>query len=365
MNYSYYYTEIESICKDMISNDIYVRAFKNKPFQGEICKLMSFLKFINETLHPSNKQYLEFEFKLNIIFNIRISYVGVTSIQDKKELENTILFFKNIMKLKDEHNYERIDQFQIKMDELNKKTFPTCLSNQYLENGSSNKYSINFGYIKNNFEILSDKNINAKVVDQIKLDLNKDKYFFYTNENKSLYKYYKYYIIFALILFLLYITSISFLIKLNVWNPINISFLSLSVIFFIIELIAIINIIKKMKNKNYRHLIPFLIFLYMPSSFKIEESNWFLKISIKHILYYYFLICQVVIIIFTFGNYIQADIYIISYMSISIMTCIFNIICIFSSSIFNYKKPDINYELLIELYDKYYCTFWNKTYKTN
>ena len=53
-NYYDYLNLINDICKDMISNDIYVRAYSKEPFPEKIIDLISYYKFINDIVNKEN-----------------------------------------------------------------------------------------------------------------------------------------------------------------------------------------------------------------------------------------------------------------------------------------------------------------------
>lgn len=116
---------------------------------------------------------------LNLIFNIKIYYKNIDECNFDNKINDIINYFKNIKNFNANEKYETIKELQMYFDKYNKKTFPTTLPNQYLESGTNNKYSNNISYLINDFQVISDKNINAMVVDKIKNDFKKDQFYFY------------------------------------------------------------------------------------------------------------------------------------------------------------------------------------------
>ena len=259
-NYYDYLNLINNICKEMLCNDIYARVYMNNPFPEKIIDLISYYKFINDIVHKENIEYKEYEFKLNLIFNIRIYYKNIDEQNFENDICKVINFFNDIIATHINQKCETIDKFQLYLENYNKKTFPTTLPYQYLESEKNNKYSNCISRSYNDFCVVSNKKINAMVVDKIKKDFEDDKKYFYNTKNsKNKIKYFTYIIIF-IFYFLIQcaVISLSFLYVNNYFVLKNIV-LSICSILLFFELIFTINVALKMKNSNYRNHYPFFM----------------------------------------------------------------------------------------------------------
>ena len=317
-------------------------------FQDQLQELLSISKSIVDKYNIKNFDYLKYQFSFSVLFNIRFKLYDLD--YDKNKFQTKIdeldLYFKELFNSYDFKNIQTRESFYYSKTSTI-SSFPIMVPESLWKN--------TIWYTE--YQTLSDKQTNELTFNKIKKDFKNGLNFY--NDKHWKFRFIKFfYFIYLSIIFIAFIATSLLSLILQFSNTYLIYHIPI-ILSSITSLIFPMYIIYQMKNKNYQRYVPIFFALT-----RTCESSYVTKFSsinsyIRHVMNIFVMILP----------YIFASLYIWIninnllfswYFWLYISLCLMTILLIVFTFYINSEKTKINYNLIIELYNKYYYEISNE-----
>lgn len=337
MKYLLNIKKIQNLFLFILRNNKFVEIFKIHNFENSIVELLSISRTIVNKYEIKNFNYLKYLLSFNILFNIRIKLIDYD--YDEKIFEQRINQYINYFN--ELFDYYKFENFTCSKATFTSKSFmiqsfPVMQPDQLWKELFISEY-----------KILSDWKATTLAFDLIKKDFKKGINFY---DNKSIkFRFIKFLYVFILFLSFFFLFLIS-LIWISTKYDLSFGFKLCTMIFSIWSLLFALIMLFQLRNKNYQYYIP--IFFWAHKAYVIKKLAS-IKLRVRHelpILHmsvpFVFAIADLVKI----SNNHLSSWYFWSFIAI----CVLIFIVIIMTFYVNSEKTKINYQLIIDLYDKYY-----------
>lgn len=343
MNYKKLLTlsyQISDLILDILSNDLFSRHYNNYPFQNEIIALAQIKLSLDNKINKTSSESKKLIYFLNVMFNLNLEDIILIDYDDDYIQEKYLElkdFFSNIKKQEVSNNAINKQLLLIE----NSDALPDFTPLIYFQ--TKNKTT-------NDFYTISSKEINNKCIETIRYKFKKGTIDFYNKENKSNYNIY--------LTTLLFVFICSFIPMLfNLFFVFNISNENLLVLFILIPLIyqlysftVSVCYLIKLKNINYRRYTKFN-FIHHPRDYRLGDYfffllSWNLTLNIG-----------IVALIYKLNLIVNLTSVFIAILILLSIFFVLSIVCIILWKRRKEFKPELDFDLIIKLYNEYYSEY--------
>lgn len=336
--------QIKKIFDFILENDRFSEIFKSIDFSDKLIDLLSIAKQICSN-YNLKFNYLQYLLAFNIMFNIRLKINDAIQYNEhyfKKIINDYEKYFNDIF-----NQNNSIENIYVKRHlsyAISKWTFPICQPLTFC-----------FKELHGKFKILSDSKINRKTFSYIKKDFIDNRYQFC---NKFDWSYFLLKIIFVILRILICVFGL-FIVIFSFLSNFNSPSILLLIAFSCASILTLFRTYYFMKyttkQNNYKSYIPIELIPYKSLEFK----------SFISMIHHRFDIFIFLFIFISFTTYFFVSLFKYEFNELWFIVCsIIYLVIILSYAIIFYiinnKKMKINYDLIIELYDKYYYEIFNE-----